>query len=326
MDGMVSFEHFMREALYHPESGYYARRIRGVGRRGDFSTWATLDRSLARAVAAWILGRGIRNVIEIGAGDGSLALAVLRELGWWRRLRLRYHIVEVSSPLREAQQKALKGHGVVWHASPAEALRALGGRASIFSNELPDAFPCRVFEKSTDGWMELHVAMEGGVRRECLRPCQLPESTVFGHAFTPGSRVEVHESYRRWLVEWAPEWASGEMLTIDYGDTMPRLYHRRPAGTLRAYLAHQMLQGGEILEAPGTRDLTADVNFSDLEKWGSEMGWETTAQGTLREFFDQWTPRAAIPAAFDDAALAFRFLEQHATGRVSGNICGGGGV
>lgn len=317
MDGPVSFERFMHDALYNPQTGYYSRRIRGVGRRGDFSTWATLDRSLATGIASWIRGRKIRHVIEIGAGDGSLARAVLRELGWWRRVRLSYHIVEVSTPLREVQERSLKGFGVVWHQTPAEALHALGGKASIFSNELPDAFPCRVFEKSIDDWQELHVEMIDGVPHECLRSCKLPDSTVFGCNIVPGARVEVHESYRRWLGEWASAWKAGEMLTIDYGDMVPRLYHRRPAGTVRAYLAHQMLVGPDILLAPGTRDLTADVNFSDLEKWGEELGWKTVGQGTLHEFFQQWTPRVVLPIGFQDAAMAFRFIEQGVFGRGS---------
>ena len=312
MDDLVSFERFMREALYHPEKGYYAQRIRGIGRRGDFSTWATLDGSLARAVAAWIRGRGIRNVIEVGAGDGSLARAVLSNLGWRRWWNVRYHIVEVSAPLREAQNKVLKGYGVEWHESPEQALQKLNGQASIFSNELPDAFPCRVFEKSASGWMEVYVSANKGVSQECLQSCILPDSTVFEYEFRSGSRVEVHESYKQWLDAFAPEWRSGEMLTIDYGDTIPRLYHRRPTGTLRAYLAHQVLTGMEILDSPGTRDLTADMNFSDLEKWGGELGWQTLDQGTLREFFQHWTPQVLIPAGFQDAAVAFRFIEQRA--------------
>lgn len=314
MDAPVSFERFMREALYHPEKGYYSRRIRGVGRRGDFSTWATLDDSLARAVAGWIRGRRIRRLIEVGAGDGTLAQAVLRHLGWWRRLGFRYHIVEVSAPLREAQRERLKGCGIVWHESPGEALRALNGCASIFSNELPDAFPCRVFERRGDGWLELCVSTSVDGPVQTLQPCLLPESTVFGHVFREGCRVEVHESYKRWLKEFATQWKRGEMLTIDYGDTMPGLYHRRPAGTLRAYLAHQMLTGTAVLEAPGTRDLTADVNFSDLEKWGHALGWETVGQGTLVDFFRAWTPGAPPPIGFEGAATAFRFLEQRVAG------------
>lgn len=304
----------MHGALYHPETGYYSSRVRGVGRRGDFSTWATLDHSLAKAVAGWIRGRRIRRLIEVGAGDGSLALAVLKSLGWWRRLGFQYHIVEVSEPLREAQQKLLNRFGVVWHSGPAEALRALNGRASIFSNELPDAFPCRVFEKCGDGWLELHVQNLDGAQQECLMPCQLPASTVFAYRFLNGARVEVHESYRCWLHGWAQEWRCGEMLTIDYGDTMPGLYHRRPAGTLRAYLAHQRITGAGVLERPGTRDITADVNFSDLEKWGSDIGWQTLGGGTLEEFFRKWMPGMAIPGAFHEASHAFRFLEQ-CTGR-----------
>jgi len=95
------------------------------------------------------------------------------------------------------------------------------------------------------------------------------------------------------------------MITIDYGDLMPGLYHRRPAGTLRGYAHHQRLSGQEIYQAPGRLDLTADVNFSDLEKWGEDLGWKTTRHGTLAEFL----PPANSPQ-FLEAAKAFRVLEQ----------------
>jgi len=36
------------------------------------------------------------------------------------------------------------------------------------------------------------------------------------------------------------------MLTIDYGDTCPALYLRRPRGTLRAYAHHQRLEGYDV--------------------------------------------------------------------------------
>ena len=34
----IPFEQFMARALHDPQHGYYARRITGVGRRGDFTT------------------------------------------------------------------------------------------------------------------------------------------------------------------------------------------------------------------------------------------------------------------------------------------------
>ena len=305
LGGSIPFERFMREALYHPDFGYYSARIHTVGRRGDFSTMATLDCSLAAGIAGWIEKHGACDVIEIGAGSGQLARDILNSLGWWKRLRLRYHIVEVSTPLREAQKKLLRGRRVTWHESLPAALNQLGGHAHIFSNELVDAFPCRVFERTDTDWQELHVRIKGGRCQEILQPCTLPESTVFRQPFKPGQRVEVHESYRRWLQDWAPKWKSGAMLTIDYGNTMPALYHRRPAGSLRGYAAHQVLTGTEIYQAPGRCDLTADVNFSDLEISGEQQGWRCLSHSTLADFL---APH--LPTRFQAAAEAFRMFEQ----------------
>ena len=55
------FEEFMRRALYDPERGYYARRITGVGRRGDFTTAPMLSAAPAKAIAAWAAARDAGN-------------------------------------------------------------------------------------------------------------------------------------------------------------------------------------------------------------------------------------------------------------------------
>ncbi len=305
LGGTLPFERFMREALYHPEFGYYTARIRDVGARGDFSTFATLGNALAQFIAHWILKNKARDVIEVGPGNGQLAAQILAQLGWWRRRSIRYHLVDVASPLREAQDKRLRGFRVQRHPDLPTALRATGGHACIFSNELPDAFPCQIFELTTEGWQELHLRLGSDGIHEVLRPAKLPESTAFVGDFRTGQRVEIHESYRHWLRGWADQWTSGAMLTIDYGDTMPGLYHRQIAGTIRGYAHHQRLTGLEIYQAPGRLDLTADVNFSDLQKWGEDLGWRTTQHGTLDEFLEKETN-----PQFHEAAKAFRVLEQ----------------
>ena len=87
--GSISVERFMREALYHPRFGYYSRRVRSVGRTGDFSTTATLHPALGWAVGAWanahrmeVSGRGHWHLIELGGGGGQLAAGVIRSVGW----------------------------------------------------------------------------------------------------------------------------------------------------------------------------------------------------------------------------------------------------
>ena len=300
----------MQEALYHPSFGYYSSRIRTVGRRGDFSTWATLDSSLALAVSHWIKKENPRHVIEIGAGNGALAKDVLRRLGWWTRLRTTYHIVEISAPLRAIQKECLRGFRVVWHDSVEAALQSSRGHAHIFSNELPDAFPCRIFQKTEDGWMELHLRIADGKISEQLVSATLPQSSVFDHPHPQGQRVEIHQSYRNWLEAWAPHWMSGAILTIDYGDLSRTLYHRRPAGSLRGYAVQQRLSGNDVFQNPGFCDITADVNFTDLEKWGNNIGWSTETSSTLLAFLKEQGAAGSLPMHFLEAGEAFRVLIQ----------------
>ena len=301
--GQIRFDEFMRRALHDPEHGYYARRISGIGRRGDFTTAPMLSAATARAIAAWaaraLKETGCRDLIEIGPGDGTLAAAVLDHLPRLTRWRTRLHLVETSAPLTALQQQRL-GRRARWHATPAAALAACRGRAVIFSNELVDAFPVRRFQRTPDGWRELALAMDapGKSREVLLPPGPLPASSAFQPNYPIGQWVEVHDSYRAWLEQWLPAWQAGRLLTIDYGSTADLLYHRRPRGTLRAYLHHQRLEGPAVYDHPGRQDLTADVNFTDLMDWTRAR---TTAT-TLRPFHE-FLAATADPADPTDQAL-----------------------
>ena len=313
LGGCIPFERWMHEALYRSEFGYYTAKIREFGRRGDFTTWPALDEGPGRAIARWALENrpaGRWNLIEVGAGSGELAASIMKTTGWWNRPR--YHIVEISPRLRQIQQKHL-GSNATWHASVPEALAAAGGRALIFSNELVDAFPCRVFKKEPGGWRELALRLEGGriVEEWLTRP--LPASTVFSYPWPHGQRVEVQESYRVWMRGWLPAWQAGKMLTIDYGNTCPALYFRRPGGTLRAYAHHQRLEGHDAYAGFGLRDLTADVNFSDLQE---ESAFSATTLTTLAEFIAKHDPSPGRDRTGDalhspgGAGEAFKVLTQ----------------
>lgn len=268
----TTFEEFMRRALYDPEKGYYSRQITGVGKRGDFTTAPMLGAGLARTIAAWatraLRETKARHLIEIGPGEGTLAAAMWRHLPLTLRLRTRLHLVETSTPLAE-KQRTLLGKRATWHRDPAAAMRACGGRAVIYSNELVDAFPVRRFQKTTSGWQEIGVLTDsaGHIREILLESPTLPQSSGFSDHHPVGQCIEVHESYKRWLESWLPHWHAGRMLTIDYGATHDTLYHRQPGGTLRAYLMQQRLTGPEIYANVGRQDLTADVNFTDLDSW-----------------------------------------------------------
>ena len=314
----IPFAEFMRRALSDPQRGYYSRRIPGIGRGGDFTTAPMLSEAPARGIAAWaaraMRETGCRDLIEIGPGEGRLAAAVSRHLPWSLRWKTRLHLVETSAPLAAIQKKNLR-HRARWHESPAAALAACEGKAVIFSNELVDAFPVRVFEKSADGWQEIAVAFDsGGNSTESLMcAAPLPPSSGFCENHPPGQRIEVHDSYRLWLADWLPHWKAGRMLTIDYGFNAEALYQRRPRGTLRGYLFQQRVDGPAIYQNPGRQDLTADVNFTDLIDWSAPWTRRNQLQtlaGFLRGFGDPQHPADRELLDENGAGGAFSALDQ----------------
>ncbi len=334
----VPFSQWMERALFDPQRGYYSRRIVGIGRRGDFSTSASLDAVLGEAVAAWIKEERtrdatVRTVIEVGGGDGSLMSSVLKSLGWWTRTRTKFCMVERSPVLHEQQQTRLKGRSVRWFDDLGEALRSCDGAALIYHNELLDAFPVTLVQWSNEEmtWCEVCVEVAANAVRESLQPLCMAEADAAAfsalHQWTEkqppphgSQRCELGKASLDWLRSWSPHWKRGAMLTLDYGDVFPLLYRRKPAGTLRAYLMHQVLTGSDVYQNMGRQDITADVNFTDLMNWGAMLGWENGALETQREFLQRHvygiTKRAAASPAIaflvdrNGAGGAFKALVQ----------------
>lgn len=268
----ISFEAFMAFALHNPQSGYYARSISSVGKKGDFTTTAEISPALAKAIAAWaareMRATNCRHLIELGPGTGKLAAAVWQRLPRLLRWRSSLHLVESSASLRTLQQQRSDLRHVIWHATIEEALSACDGNACLYSNEFFDAFPVKIFERQAV-WRELHLKRDdqGRVIETFHDPQQLPESTIWSIDLPPGQRVEIHSSVQQWLARLERHWHRGAMLAIDYGDQATELYHRRPNGSIRAYLAQQRIEGAGIYQNIGRQDLTCDVNFSDLSYW-----------------------------------------------------------
>jgi SAM-dependent MidA family methyltransferase len=325
--GRVTFERFMELALYHPAHGYYTEHVSAIGRSGDFSTAMTIGGSLVRSVVSWLkaeakqLSMPVTQVIELGGGAGQMASGILRSFMPWQRIR--YQIVEVSKALRQIQERELRGKHVQWKGSVEAALEAAKGEAILISNEFVDAFPCQRFERGTHGWKEICLTLEGDLWREdSSESLSLPASSVFAVDYPTNQRVETLLSYRKWLTNLDRYLRRGAILTIDYGGSPDQIYHRRPAGTMRAYFRHQRIDGMGIYLRPGRQDLTSDVNFVDLKKWGEELGLDTMQLATQADFIRQWAnPKTKEQKLADQyiadesgAGEAFKVLHQRKEG------------
>ncbi|MEM9081019.1 MAG: SAM-dependent methyltransferase, partial [Verrucomicrobiota bacterium] len=63
-----------------------------------------------------------------------------------------------------------------------------------------------------------------------------------------------------------------------------QITHRRPNGTLRAYFQNQLLPPPEAYQNPGFQDLTADVNFEDLQNLAHKNHLKNEFLTSQREF------------------------------------------
>ncbi len=331
--GQIPFELFMHEALYHPDLGYYNANISGIGgQRSDFTTAPELSTLLASTIAIWLMEEASRpsflqnsktlHIIEVGCGDGSMAHGILQSWNWWQRRKIRYHLIESSPVLSRRQQEKLKEyrHHCHWHSDIRRALSEANACALILSNELIDAFPVTAlrWNGTEKQWQEICLAFsqEAGLREifvplEKNRLAELKRRhSIFQDGpqkeIPHGARRELHSSARVWLEGWIDQWQHGALLTIDYGDHVSPLYHRRPEGSLRAYYQHQRLTGSALYQRFGKQDLTADVNFTDLENWGAHFGLDLIRFESLRDFTQRHQSQGQKklkPHAFDHSSF-----------------------
>src|SRR5689334_7550940 len=81
--GWIPFARYMELALYAPGLGYYSAGSRKLGREGDFVTAPELSPLFARCLArqaAEVIGAGVPDLLEVGAGSGALAADLLAAL------------------------------------------------------------------------------------------------------------------------------------------------------------------------------------------------------------------------------------------------------
>jgi SAM-dependent MidA family methyltransferase len=292
---LIRFDHFMAEALYGPR-GYYTSPRPILGARGDFTTTPKLTKLLARRIAEWIQEtwkhRGCAlPVIELGPGDGTLAKDIRQNLAFFRRRWLDYHFVEISPHLAKRQQEKNRG---TWHATLKGALEKTSGQALIISNEFFDAFPVRIFNSHLE-----ELFLDSAKQETWQASTKRPDSSLFK---SPPQRFEVAESVHTWFQSDLSHLKKGEILTIDYGGDAEEIYHRRPLGSLRAYAHHMRLLPPEAYQNPGKQDLTFDVSFPDLIRWGEALGLETVGLTTQANFLKS--------NDHDGAGGAFKVLHQ----------------
>jgi SAM-dependent MidA family methyltransferase len=292
--GPIPFYQYHALCLYHPLYGYYNTPRQKIGKHGDFYTSPSVHPVFGETVARFLLkkweeiGRpSIYTVVEFGAGEGSMARALLDEANRLDppfREALRCLIVERSSHMRALQQEKLRGYPVRWIQSLSEIAPFEG---CVLSNELIDAFPVHVVKWTKHGWKEWYVDVKSGRLTGVWGDLSAREILDYINAYIPplavGQVAEINQDALIWLEKTAQGLNKGHILTIDYGFEADMLYHpSRRKGTLRAFRHHQL--SSDVFASPGEMDLTHDVNFSAFMQYGKTIGLDPVFFGSQAEF------------------------------------------
>ena len=275
-NGPITFRDFMELALYHPDHGYYTSARPKLGEGGDFYTSAYVTELFGELLAhqleeMWrLLGCGPFTVVEYGAGTGLLCRDILSRLKLNADLyeKLNYFIIERSGAMRERERQLIPNK-VQWKESIGDIGPVVG---CVFSNELVDNFSVHQVVMA-DELMEVFVGFEGEFI-EILRPASAALKDYLlrmGVQLPRGYRAEINLEATEWIQEIGGAVRQGWVMTIDYGYPASTLYSKQ-TGTLACYHRHQVHHSP--YENIGEQDITAHVNFSALDHWGSRQGLE----------------------------------------------------
>jgi len=316
-EGPLDFGAYMEAALYDPDAGFYTKGP-GIGTGGHFTTAAVAHAAFAdavaqEAIATWqALGRPERfRVCEAGPGSGVLAgrvAALLAEEG----LPCELVLIERSEGLRARQAEALEGYDATWVAEPAELEPAPG---FLYANELLDALPVRLV-----AWPDEVLVVADGEGRLIERCSPAPDDlqeALRRSVAEPrtGGRYAVRPGLVAFVGALAGTLERGRLLLVDYGGVGDEV-HDGKRSPIRTYVGGQ--PGGDPLAAPGTQDLTADVDFGvvldaapglglTVERYFTQAAW-LTERGWVPPPPEQRTDRDWILAGLVDERLPFQVL------------------
>ncbi|MEO0865860.1 MAG: SAM-dependent methyltransferase [Pseudomonadota bacterium] len=282
-DGPITIAEFMADALMHPDHGYYATRD-PLGTDGDFITAPEISQMFGELVGlslaqSW-MDQGAPasfTLAEFGPGRGTLMADILRATtkvpGFSAAARI--VLLETSAPLQARQAETLDGYDIRWIDT---ADKLPDAPTWAVANEFFDALPIRQFVRDGDHWRERCVGVKDGKLTFGLAPASpQPDLEHRLDDTADGDLVEAAPSAQAVMKTLGDRIGNhgGAALILDYGDW------RSLGDTLQAVKDHKVTKR---LDAPGTADLTAHVDFEALARAAAPAAFtRLTPQGVFLE-------------------------------------------
>jgi SAM-dependent MidA family methyltransferase len=293
----------MALALYDPLLGYYRRSEGPWGFEGkDYYTALDLGPLLGQTLAlrleaAWErLERPARfTALEPGAGRGWLGRDLLNAVSGPFAEALVYVHRDDNPAARRAAEEALApflSANRARFAVETEPLKPFIG--AVFSNELFDALPAQPWRWDGTRWVREVLTVEGPEWHAADPGAAGAWFTAQSDGLEPGDGSVWCEALPGLVHDLTASLEAGLFLTVDYGESTGRLLAK--GADLRRFKAHSV--DGKWHEDLGEADLTADVDFTRLERLLEEEGLGELSHVELSKWIRTHAPLDAWGASW----------------------------
>uniref|UniRef100_A0A2N9IDT4 Protein arginine methyltransferase NDUFAF7 n=1 Tax=Fagus sylvatica TaxID=28930 RepID=A0A2N9IDT4_FAGSY len=306
--GPISIAEYMEEVLTNPKAGFYINRD-VFGAEGDFITSPEMVGVWAMCLWEQMGQPNKVNLVELGPGRGTLMADLLRGVSKFKGFAqsLHIHMVECSPTLQKLQHSNLKckdedntndevnkksvstlaGTPVTWHAALEQVPSGLP--TIIIAHEFYDALPVHQFQVS---FCSISTAYTCDSLSDEAVPSglQLKEIAKLDHIEVCPTAMELTQTIADRISS-----DGGGALIIDYGlngvvsDSLqvysslvfsPRFISFPNITSLQAIRKHKFV---DILDNPGSADLSAYVDFDSIRHSAEEASGDVSVHGPITQ-------------------------------------------
>ena len=287
----ILFSEFMNLSLYHPDYGYYTNKSNIFGDQGDFITSPITSSMFGECISNEFINiiRSLSkpSILELGGGDGSLAISIFKYLKKKKSLPDKYIILEISENLINYQKERVKkefpnDYNIFKWITNLEDIKING---LVIANEFFDALPTERFRINNSKLETLYIESNNQSFNYTWDESSDDFANELSRAknnhnidFSDGYVSELNLNNSKWIKAIDKCIESGVLFVIDYGYASKEYFlHDRSDGTL--VCIHEHKSNFDPLSNIGNQDISSFVNFSHLKNLS--LNTDLTVSGFL---------------------------------------------
>ena len=289
----ILFSEFMNLSLYHPDYGYYTNKSNIFGDQGDFITSPITSSMFGECISNEFINiiRSLKkpSILELGGGDGSLAISMCKHLKKNKSLPDKYIILEISENLINYQKERVKkefpnDYNIFKWITNLEDIKING---LVIANEFFDALPTERFRINNSKLETLYIESNNQSFNYIWDESSNDFANELSKAknnhnidFSDGYISELNLNNSKWVKAIDKCVDTGVLFVIDYGYASQEYFlHDRSDGTL--VCIHKHKSNFDPLSNIGNQDISSFVNFSHLKNLS--LNTDLTVSGFLSQ-------------------------------------------